>query len=72
MVLGRDRGKECVAGPSRRFAVKTVFPWTASRANILYLAGVLITVLQYVYTRLILNLCGSSGPSGYRGTGTTF
>ena len=32
-----------------------------------------MTVLQwYVYTQLILQLCGSSGPTGYRGTETPF
>ena len=29
-------------------------------------------MLQYAYMRLILQYYGSSGPTGYRGTGTAF
>ena len=37
----------------------------ASRANMLYLAARTHNRAAVVYTRLMLQLCGSSGPTGY-------
>ena len=50
---------------ARRVVVKTVFPWVASRANMMYLGAHTHNNRDAVCRLIILQLCGSSVPTGY-------
>ena len=58
------------ATPAARPGVKTVFSGGQSGQHAVFSGACSYRAVQYAYTRLILKLCGSPGPTGYSGTET--